>query len=144
MSETLRRALVALALALPASTQAQTPTAFNLTCSGTLRTQTIEGIREEPYRTVYRIDLARNKYCEEDCRALHDIANVGPTAIQLEESDVDTPRRRSHTSNLINRETGEHRAMGASGLRESIIILNWQGTCERSDFTGFPTFPTRF
>lgn len=119
---------------------------FNLICAGTLTTETFHGGRQsEPYRYEYRIDLDRRKWCDGDCRTLHDIAEVQPTALVLEPPrDIDTLARREFYMGSINRETGRHSVLSTSGRRERILIMRWEGQCERAPFSGFPDFPTRF
>ncbi|MFZ5748231.1 MAG: hypothetical protein ACOY45_11335 [Pseudomonadota bacterium] len=120
---------------------------FNLVCTGTLSSRSMDGETKKPYRSVYRIDLDRGKWCDGDCEALHDIASVQPTQIALQDKRVDTPSERSMMANLIDRRTGEHTVTATSatpGLRGSVLIMQWHGQCERAPFTGFPSFETKF
>lgn len=120
---------------------------FNLVCTGTLSSRSMDGETEESYRSVYRIDLDRGKWCDGDCEALHDIASVQPTQIALQDKRVDTPGERSMMANLIDRRTGEHTITATSatpGRRGSVLIMQWHGQCERAPFTGFPSFETKF
>lgn len=119
---------------------------FNLVCTGTLTTETFyQGRQTEPYRYEYRIDLAQRKYCDGECRALRDIAEIQPTVIILEPNrDINTVTERQFHMESINRETGRHSILHTSGRREQIMIMSWAGQCERAPFSGFPTFQTRF
>lgn len=133
-------------LSVPAVTAA--PAAqFNLTCSGTQSTKSIEGETSEPYTSTYRIDLDRKKWCEGDCKALHDIASVQPTQLTLETENVDTVSERSTLSNIVDRETGTHKISATSSTpraHATAITLNWDGRCEPALFSGFPDVPTKF
>lgn len=114
---------------------------FNLICTGTMEARTVDGIDNEPYRYEYRIDLQRGKWCEGDCRALHDFVRVSQTQLTLEDVNIDTPHERRTSLNLINRETGEQRIFAST---RHLLLMEWRGTCERAAFSGFPTLPTRF
>lgn len=119
--------------------------AFNLVCSGDLTSEDyFSGRQVEPYSYTYRIDLERGKWCENECRALFDLASVQPTQLTLQDRNIDTPRQREWLTNIINRETGEHRILAASGTGTGRVVMDWRGRCERAEFTGFPAFPTRF
>jgi hypothetical protein len=133
-------------LAMPAMAAAPA-VQFNLNCSGTFSARSLYVDKTEPYSSVYRIDLAAGKWCEADCKALHDIASVQPTQITLTEKKVDTPSEKSQLSNVIDRETGEHRILSLYSSprdRRMISTLNWKGSCEPAPFSGFPSFDTKF
>jgi hypothetical protein len=120
---------------------------FNLTCSGTMTTVTIDGKRAEPYNSTYRLDLDRGKWCEGECKALFEIESVQPTQLTLLSKEVDTPSERSTTSNFIDRETGAHHALATSANprdRRSTITIAWSGQCTKAPFGGFPAFETAF
>lgn len=139
--------LVALATGQSGAQSGKSPDRFNLECAGTLFHSSVFSQTTEPYRSVYRIDLGQGKWCEEDCKFLHDIQSVGPTQITLQEKRVDTFSERSTTMNLIDRVTGEHRVLAASSNprdRKSVMTLKWEGKCSKATFTGFPTFETKF
>lgn len=144
----MKRALTILAAisAAPAVAAAPVPQ-FNLTCSGTLSTKSIAGDEAEPYSFSYRIDLARKKWCNEECKTLFDIHSIQPALLTLQYKNVDGISERSLLSNTINRETGEHKLTITSatpGDRFSTLILDWVGSCERAPFTGFPPVKTKF
>src|SRR3546814_6025392 len=95
-------------MAVPAAAAA--PAAqFDLKCSGTTTTTTIAGKETKPYSTAYRIDLAKKKWCEGECKALHDIYSVQPAEITLRYKNTDTFSERALTSDRIDRETGAHK-----------------------------------
>lgn len=119
-------------------------TAFNLICSGTLSHKSYDNEGTEPFTRTLRIDLAAGKYCDGECKARFDIQEVQPSFIHLRKIKVDTPRERRFVDETIDRETGRYSALSTSGIRFSIVILEWEGKCEKSDFTGFPDFQTKF
>src|SRR3546814_10477028 len=93
-------------MAVPAAAAA--PAAqFDLKCSGTTTTTTIAGKETKPYSTAYRIDLAKKKWCEGECKALHDIYSVQPAEITLRYKNTDTFSERALTSDRIDRERSE-------------------------------------
>jgi hypothetical protein len=118
--------------------------AFNLVCSGTLSTDSFYKKDTEPFTLTLRVDLDRKKYCENECRALLDIQEVQPTSIKLKSENIDTPRERLFVDISVNRETGKYSGLSTSGFRQGILILKWDGQCERQGFTGFPEFQTKF
>jgi hypothetical protein len=117
---------------------------FNLTCAGDVKTVSLLGERHESYSSLYRIDLDAKRWCEGECKSVHDIADVQPAAIVLEKKDIDTPRNREWTSNVIDRETGAHRVSASGGLGAAAVGMTWVGTCQKGDFTGFPKLETKF
>lgn len=140
-------ALVLAACAVPAIAAAQA-TQFNLLCSGTLTSSSVlNAERVEPYSSLYRIDLATQKWCEAECKALHDISSIQPAQLTLEERKTDTLSEKSLFLNMIDRETGAHKVLVTSSTprdRLSARSLHWEGTCEPAPFTGFPTLTTKF
>lgn len=126
---------------------AEPSTQFNLKCEGTLKTSSAFEQRTLPYTTVYRIDLTKLKWCEDDCRALFDIDSVHPTQITLKHKEVDTFSEKSWSANTIDRQTGEHSiTISKTNPRDRAdgLLLTWDGHCEREPFSGFPTFETKF
>jgi hypothetical protein len=119
---------------------------FNLECKGTLSSESFyAGKKAEPYAYTYRIDLSAKKYCDGECKVLRDVADVQPTVIVLEpDQDISSSTEKKFSSGSIDRETGRHSVLVTSGRREDILILRWEGQCERQPFSGFPSFPTKF
>lgn len=117
---------------------------FNLTCSGSLETTTLNGKKSEPYTTIYRVDLNQEAWCESDCKVQHKFAEISPIVLVLERRDTETLREREFLSNTVNRETGAHSVLGISGLGASSVALKWTGVCEKAEFTGFPRATTKF
>jgi hypothetical protein len=125
-------------------TMATAALAFNLVCTGTLETKSYFDRRIEPYERTYRMDLGAKKWCEGECKALFDFSDIGATYLILANKTVDTPRERSFSSHQIDRETGAESSLMTSGVRERILILKWDGQCQRAPFSGFPKFETKF
>lgn len=120
--------------------------AFNLVCSGTYTSDSLAlGHREEPYSFVYRFDLAANKWCDGECKAVHDIIRVQPTRIILADEDIDGLRESRSRHEIIDRETGEHSIFVKIKSRlTGMLLMKWIGRCEKTPFSGFPTFETKF
>lgn len=135
--------ILAAVLATPATAAEQSK--FDLRCTGTLATKSMVRDTSESYEDHYRIDLAARKWCESECKALHDIEQLQPTQITLTSKEDKTPGDSSLTSNFIDRETGAHHALSTSDNRlTGPIILKWEGTCAKEAFSGFPAFETKF
>jgi hypothetical protein len=114
--------------------------AFNLDCSGAMTVRTRLTFDEMPYRTVYRIDLAGQKWCEGECLAVRDIYETQPGFITLE---ANTGGLTSSYTRL-DRVTGEHMAGRSEGRGSATVSTSWRGECRRADFTGFPDVETKF
>jgi hypothetical protein len=143
---TINLGLVAVTWSLLSCTAEAQTAAFDLTCTGSLRTLVPALVKDEtkPYTTVYRIDLDAKKWCEADCHAQSDFVEVTPVDLVLEKRTVDTPREHEDTLNSISRETGDHFMHFESGIGPRRIALFWRGHCEKSAFTGFPHVDTKF
>lgn len=142
-----RSVAAALALLSVPAVAATPASQFDLKCAGTRTTKSMGTTSSEPYASVYRIDLDRKKWCEDECKALHDIASVQPAQLTLQNEDEDTPSGSSTLSNFIDRETGAHRILAASKMRRSpamTVVLEWKGSCEPAAFSGFPDLKTKF
>jgi hypothetical protein len=120
--------------------------AFNLVCTGSITTQSLAlGEKSEPYSYTYRIDLKANRYCESDCRSPRPIFKVDPTVITLQDERSDTPSEKRLHVETVNRETGRHYILDNSDSRDlGIMLMKWEGQCEKAPFTGFPEFKTKF
>lgn len=121
--------------------------AFNLACSGTMTTTTLSGKDSKAYENIYRIDLGEMKWCEGECKALHDIAAAQPTFIRLVDTKEDTPSRNVMDLDTIDRESGKHTATYIAktyGRYGYMIMTTYDGQCERQPFSGFPKFETKF
>lgn len=119
--------------------------AFNLVCTGTLYHKSYFDEGTEPYTYTYRIDLAHRKYCEEACGVLRDIADIHPVVLVLEpDKDIDTATKHEFFRTSIDRLSGHQTTLDTSGRGIDILIMKWEGQCERQPFTGFPTPQTKF
>lgn len=120
---------------------------FNLRCKGTMEVREIGADKVGPYEKVFRIDLARKKWCEGLCEEATPIASVQETQIVLTDHRSESRTMDSYVSERIDRKTGEHdaglgvRSYGRSGFVSS---KSWKGSCEQEPFTGFPTVETKF
>jgi hypothetical protein len=85
-------------------------TAFNLACAGTLTTSDLNGTRTKPYSSEYRIDLAKGRWCESECKATHPVIEAQPAFIELEHKEANGPTEVSSLTSMVNRQTGEHTA----------------------------------
>lgn len=132
-----------LLLALAASAPNQQ---FNLVCAGTFTRESVDlGKKVEPYRFVYRFDLAANKWCDGECKGTRGILRVGPTQITLTDENTDTPREKKYRSEFIDRETGRHSTMMTTNSRMlGFYVLRWEGHCDPAPFSGFPTGKVKF
>lgn len=107
--------------------------AFNLACSGTVRSGPVGmALPEEdgePFTITYRIDIEGGQWCSDSCAATEPVAGVAGGQIVLRElhhpagSNVITivPAEGRFTDTLIEGDTATLRS----------------GTCERAAFTGF-------
>jgi hypothetical protein len=108
--------------------------AFNLICTGTLRTGPIGlALPEaggEPYTITYRIDLAGNLWCSDDCASLEPLVLVTDTELLLRESHVPTGGR----TTIVGRQIGLFADTSIDGNTATLR----SGRCEQGAFTGFP------
>jgi len=107
--------------------------AFNLICSGTVRTGTLgQALPEqggEPFSITYRIDLEGRSWCSDACETTEPLAAVAGGQIVLRERHhpagssvvIFTPAERRFTDTRIEGDTATLRS----------------GTCEPAPFTGF-------
>ena len=108
--------------------------AFNLVCTGIA--SHMSGVMGLPqgvhdFRRVYRIDLAKGRYCLGACTMTSPLAKVTDTQIifQLEErSQVDD------TVEFVSRETGKF----TYRIRQNGNADLWNGQCVKAQFEGFP------
>lgn len=117
------------------SAAVQLSLAFNLICSGTMRTGPVGlALPEqdgEPFTITYRIDVDGRRWCSDDCTEIEQLDSIFEGQIVLrdqhddEGSDVVTifPAARRFTDTEI----------------EGSVATLRSGTCEPTPFTGFPT-----
>ena len=107
--------------------------AFNLTCSGTVRSgplgQALPEQEGEPFAITYRIDLGAQLWCSDACAATEAVASAIGEQIVLREQHhsagsnviIVTPAAGRFTDTLIDGDTATLRS----------------GSCELAPFTGF-------
>lgn len=108
--------------------------AFNLICTGTLRTGPI-GLAMpeaggEPYTITYRVDLASNLWCSDECASLEPIVLVTDTELLLREAHVPSGGRTTIVGRLVG-------LFADTSIDGNIATLR-SGRCEQAPFTGFP------
>jgi len=113
---------------------------FNLECIGTVTHRTRLTVNEADYRTTYRINLAKQKWCEGECLAVRDIYETQPAFITLEANTGGLSRNYIR----LDRVTGEHMAGRSDGIGSATVSASWRGECGRAGFTGFPDVETKF
>lgn len=120
---------------------------FNLVCTGTSTSESMMGKEVEPYSYEYRFDLAKGVYCEGECKATRPVKRIDPTTIYLSDETKDNLSSHEVESNRIDRETGSQSILYTRRSRTDrfdLMIMKWQGQCEKRPFTGFPAFETKF
>jgi hypothetical protein len=108
--------------------------AFNLVCSGTMRSGPV-GLalpeqNGEPFSVTYRIDLDARRWCSDACDAIEPVASIFEGQILLRD------RHEPDGSNVITIIP----AMGrfTDTLIEDNTAALRSGTCQPQPFTGFP------
>jgi hypothetical protein len=108
--------------------------AFNLVCSGTLRSGPLglalpeEG--GEPFAITYRIDLGSRLWCSDPCRATESVASIVDGEVLLRDE------HRPSGSHVIIVAPGTGRF--ADTLIEGDFATLRSGRCEPALFNGFP------
>jgi hypothetical protein len=108
--------------------------AFNLVCTGTLRTGPVGlALPEsggEPFAITYRVDLASRSWCSDACDATEPLALVTDTEILLRED------HRANGSHVII--VGRLLGLFADTFINGNVATLRSGRCEQATFTGFP------
>lgn len=112
--------------------------AFNLTCTGTVR-KVASDEPSKPYSRTYRIDLDKRIYCTEDCKDTFPIADVSQTRLTIQQRRELKGDLLIEETDIINRETGKH-----YNWFKMYSTSVYEGQCEPSAFTGFPKVQTKF
>lgn len=116
-------------------------TAFNLSCTGTVKHLGGATPEEKPFARTIVVDLDAKKWCEDDCKSVYDIQDIQPAGLMLVEDTKVTPGvGRYFQRKFVNRETGAYSAT-LDGYGSLTI---YSGKCEKAEFTGFPEIPARF
>jgi hypothetical protein len=120
--------LTVLLTSVAAPALAQTPSQFDLICTGKT-----EGRREngEVFRTLdintrYRIDLDRRVWCGTECDNVLEIVAVTPTRIQL--------LNQSPVGLQVDRTSGKLESLSIIGP----VTVMTEGQCTRAHFSGIP------
>ena len=118
--------------------------AFNLICTGTLTSKSVDQEVTKPYSIEYRVNLDEGLWCDGECKVIKQIQEVQPTQLTLMDFRGFGVLGRQWTTIRVNRETGKHIAVESFDQGSLTASLsNWDGTCERKEFTGFPEFKTK-
>jgi hypothetical protein len=108
--------------------------AFNLVCTGTLRTGPVGLALPEaggaPFAITYRVDLASNLWCSDDCATPEPLALVTDTELLLREA------HRPSGSHIII--VGRQLGLFADTFINGNTATLRSGRCEQAAFTGFP------
>lgn len=119
--------------------------AFNLICTGTLTSKSVDQEVTKPYSIEYRVNLDEGLWCDGECKVIKQIQEVQPTQLTLMDFRGFGVLGRQWTNIRVNRETGKHIAVESFDQGSLTASLsNWDGKCERKEFTGFPEFKTKF
>jgi hypothetical protein len=112
----------------------QTLAAFNLVCTGTMRTGPVGlALPEaggEPFAITYRVDLASRQWCSDECAETQALALVTDTEFLLRE---DHRADGSHVI-IVGRQLGLFADTFITGNTATLR----SGRCEQAPFTGFP------
>jgi hypothetical protein len=112
----------------------QAVAAFNLVCTGTVRTGPVGIALPEaggtPYTITYRVDLAGNQWCSDNCDTTEPLALVTDGEILLRED------HRPDGSHVII--VGRHLGLFADTAIAGRTAILRSGTCVQAPFTGFP------
>lgn len=124
---------------IPVVIALQTIAAFNLACSGTLRTGPV-GLalpdqQSEPITVTYRINADDRRWCSDACETTEPIAAITQGLILLRD------RREGSRSHTITITPSNVRFVDT--LIEGGQATLRSGQCEPRDFTGFPAAPRR-
>jgi hypothetical protein len=116
------------------ATALQATAAFNLVCTGTLRSGPI-GIalpeaQGEPFAVTYRIDADRGLWCSDACARTEEVALIAEGQILLRERHSPSG---SHVITII-----PAAARFTDTLIEGDQAILRSGRCEPEDFSGFP------
>jgi hypothetical protein len=108
--------------------------AFNLICSGTMRTGPLglalpEG-DGEPFAILYRIDLDGRQWCSDACDSIDPLSSIVDGEIILREQYF------SDGSHVIRFLPGTRRFTDTMIVGNTAILRS--GMCEPAPFTGFP------
>jgi hypothetical protein len=108
--------------------------AFNLACSGTVRSgplgMALPERDGEPFSIVYRIDLNTQRWCSDACDSIEELASVASGEILLRD------RHDPVGSSVVRFLPGSGRFTDTLIVGDTATLRS--GTCEPAPFTGFP------
>ena len=112
--------------------------AFNLICSGSNLTGTWQetGFKdkvERPFTTVYRVDLAKKRWCSDKCLTTAPLNALSSAAITFRSDSIDDSRLFDAVAQF-DRETGVY----IRRLKVGASVDMDTGKCKLAQFTGFP------
>jgi hypothetical protein len=133
----MKAAALLLFVAAPAGAADQ----FDLVCQGRWRFNVTDPY--EPRNFRMRVDLQAKRFCEEDCRATREIAEVQPNVITFERA-TDQPKALGTTFFFqVDRTNGKLTYFKSARLPERSWIEQ-DAICEPAPFSGFPELPKKF
>lgn len=93
-------------------------------------------------RTHFRVDLAQNSWCWDQCKETQKIVSVSQAKIVF--VDQKPHLQKDPTIwNWVDRETGKWTSYSYfPGI--DLVPIRKEGFCEPGPFTGFPVIPTKF
>ena len=108
---------------------------FDLACQGTKWTQ--RGTAGEAHKFRLRVDLAANKWCEDDCKTVQALSSSSADKLTL--TDEGTLNTRMEMSRVItlDRKTGAF-VHNFTQIRPDESLFYVQATCKTEAFTPFP------
>ena len=108
---------------------------YDLACQGSRITQR-DGTAAA-YTTRVRIDLTARKWCQDDCKQVSDITEIGDDKIVLVD-DLTYNTRTDFSNNItIDRKTGALRQLSSQD-RPTTLYLKVEASCTEQPFTPFP------
>jgi hypothetical protein len=108
---------------------------FDLTCSGTAKTETQRS--DAPFKRTIHVDLASGHYCNDECDSVRSIAAVDPLRIAFEWSE---PSALTMNRVTVDRRTGAY-LIAQLNVEPGKWIVG-RASCSPAPFTPFPA--TRF
>ena len=119
--------------------------AFNLICTGTSTASAMGLNASQSYTKVFRIDLATKRYCAGKCSEVYKIDEVRPEILILSRS-AESQEGSEHVviSEAIDRQTGRHWRQFTSTNENDVFKSEFNGSCKRARFTGFPKPKMKF
>lgn len=116
-----------LALAALAASASAT---FNLVCEGTMTSRIGGKVESKPFKSTYRFDLQRGRWCIGDCKSTKPVhAETDDEIILQQWKDGDFGYMTK-----INRETGTF----IDVMHDDVNRVYYYGKCQRAPFTGLP------